>query len=196
MRHYSACYYVVVLVMLVVVTEADGLLSLSSTSVSSTSATNILQERGCTSKHNNNNNLRSDAFRSTCTPNTLRAQMSQHHPNKSTVNPYSVVTIMRGGTNNVKLEMVSSNTEPSKDSSVSRNKRQLSKTAGMKLALFFTYFAVMGAKCALPSTLSLLTAQESGLVYPQQLLTNQQQMARVLTLSTVCTCVRLYSMHL
>ena len=35
----------------------------------------------------------------------------------------------------------------------------------MGLALFSTYFAVMGAKCALPSTFNQLTSNNSGLNY-------------------------------
>jgi hypothetical protein len=63
---------------------------------------------------------------------------------------------------------------------------------GMRVALFLTYFGVMGAKCALPSTFSLLVAEDSTLIYPQRAagLTHSQQMSRVLTLSTVCICVK------
>lgn len=43
-----------------------------------------------------------------------------------------------------------------------------SRKLGVAVALFSTYFSVMFAKCALPSTLSLLTAPDSGLtrVFP------------------------------
>jgi hypothetical protein len=58
---------------------------------------------------------------------------------------------------------------------------------GMRVALFLTYFGVMGAKCALPSTFALLVADDSTLIYPHTAagLTHSQQMSRVLTLSTV-----------
>jgi len=51
----------------------------------------------------------------------------------------------------------------------------------MTVALFSTYLTVMGAKCALPSTLSIITSSDSGLwssMEPQQL------MSIVLTIST------------
>jgi hypothetical protein len=55
----------------------------------------------------------------------------------------------------------------------------------MTLALFATYFAVMGAKCALPSTFALITSDESGLLLPTNVESSAQQiMAKVLTLST------------
>jgi len=54
----------------------------------------------------------------------------------------------------------------------------------MAMALFWTYFAVMGAKCALPSTFALITSDQSGLVL-QNINSNPQQiMAQVLTIST------------
>ena len=51
----------------------------------------------------------------------------------------------------------------------------------MAIALFSTYFSVMGAKCALPSTFNILTSTESGLKCSQE---PQQIMSRVLTIST------------
>lgn len=61
----------------------------------------------------------------------------------------------------------------------------------MTAALFATYFAVMGAKCALPSTLGMLTAEGSGMVFPSSAaaMAPQQHMARVLTMSTVAIAV-------
>mmetsp|Transcript_21618 Transcript_21618/g.30114 ORF Transcript_21618/g.30114 Transcript_21618/m.30114 type:complete len:468 (+) Transcript_21618:2-1405(+) len=59
----------------------------------------------------------------------------------------------------------------------------------MAAALFSTYFAVMGAKCALPSVLSLVMASSSngGLSFPTSSsgLTPNQLMARTITLSTL-----------
>lgn len=56
----------------------------------------------------------------------------------------------------------------------------------MAAALFSTYFAVMGAKCALPSTLSLLTTPGTGLVFPPQASAPPQKlMANVLASSTI-----------
>ena len=61
------------------------------------------------------------------------------------------------------------------DSSIDRQK------IIMAVALFSTYFSVMGAKCALPSTFDLITSPDSGLKYagdPQRLI------SIVLTIST------------
>lgn len=51
----------------------------------------------------------------------------------------------------------------------------------MATALFSTYLTVMGAKCALPSTLSIITSSNSGL---QSSTDPQQLMSVVLTIST------------
>lgn len=57
---------------------------------------------------------------------------------------------------------------------------------GMSIALFSAYFSVMGAKCALPSVLSLLVSS-NGLDFHQfgSGVEPQQLMAKVLTLSTI-----------
>ena len=55
----------------------------------------------------------------------------------------------------------------------------------MAAALFATYCAVMGAKCALPSTYALITSDQSGLMLQNAADSNPQAiMAKVLTLST------------
>ena len=59
----------------------------------------------------------------------------------------------------------------------------------MTAALFGTYFSVMGAKCALPSTLALVTSDESGLVLQNLNSTPQQIIAKVLTLSTCAIAI-------
>jgi len=56
----------------------------------------------------------------------------------------------------------------------------------MAIALFSTYFSVMGAKCALPATFNLLIAPDSGLKFTQE---PQQIMSRVLTISTAAIAV-------
>ena len=87
------------------------------------------------------------------------------------------------------LRLYSSQTVNSRDEHGWRTKlaRSSENGLGMTCALFLTYFAVMGAKCALPSTFSLLTSSETGLLFPKTagLITPSQQMSRVLTLSTV-----------
>lgn len=55
----------------------------------------------------------------------------------------------------------------------------------MSCALFTSYFAIMGAKCALPSVFALITSENSGLALPSNIdITPQQIIAQVLTLST------------
>mmetsp|Transcript_4609 Transcript_4609/g.6550 ORF Transcript_4609/g.6550 Transcript_4609/m.6550 type:complete len:568 (-) Transcript_4609:33-1736(-) len=67
--------------------------------------------------------------------------------------------------------------------------QNLKARKGMAAALFSTYFAVMGAKCALPSVLSLIMASSSngGLSFPTSSsgLTSNQLMARTITMSTI-----------
>jgi MFS family permease len=62
---------------------------------------------------------------------------------------------------------------------------------GMTAALASTYFAVMGAKCALPSVLSLLTSSNTGLTYSNlsSTVTTQYLMAQLLGLSTLAIAV-------
>jgi MFS family permease len=55
---------------------------------------------------------------------------------------------------------------------------------GMSMALASSYFAVMGAKCALPSVLSLLTSSQGGMTFASAS-TPQSQMAKLFGLSTV-----------
>lgn len=84
------------------------------------------------------------------------------------VNRYGVV---RGGADNV-------NTEGYKEDDNSDSR-------GISLSLFLTYLTVMGAKCALPSTLAMLTSPNSGLAHRHALLSRQDVMSRLLALSTV-----------
>ncbi len=63
------------------------------------------------------------------------------------------------------------------------------KERGMAFALFAAYFAVMGAKCALPSVLSLLTHKETGLSFAGYSILPQRLMARQLTLSTMAVAL-------
>jgi len=61
---------------------------------------------------------------------------------------------------------------------------------GMTLALTASYFTVMGAKCALPTVLSLLTApvKDGGLTFPQGA-SPQQQIAQQLTIATLAVAL-------
>lgn len=59
---------------------------------------------------------------------------------------------------------------------------------GMSIALAMTYLTVMGAKCALPSVLSLLTAPSTGLTFPVGKIPSEL-IAKQLTLSTMAIAV-------
>jgi len=59
------------------------------------------------------------------------------------------------------------------------------KARGISISLFLTYLTVMGAKCALPSTLSMLTSPNSGLAHHNAMLSRQDVISRLLALSTV-----------
>ena len=59
----------------------------------------------------------------------------------------------------------------------------------MTLALTACYFTVMGAKCSLPTVLSLITSPEVGLTFPKGGPSPQQQMAQQLTLATLAVAL-------
>jgi MFS family permease len=62
-------------------------------------------------------------------------------------------------------------------------------TSGVSIALFVTYLTVMGAKCALPSTLSSITSSSSGLAHYSTTLTRQDVISRLLAFSTLSIAV-------
>lgn len=64
------------------------------------------------------------------------------------------------------------------------SEEELLRRRGMAAALFSTYFTVMGAKCALPSVLSQLTAPKIGLSFSGLIAQPQTLMAQQLTLAT------------
>jgi len=59
------------------------------------------------------------------------------------------------------------------------------KARGISLSLFLTYLTVMGAKCALPSTLAMLTSANSGLAHHNAVLSRQDVISRLLAFSTL-----------
>lgn len=89
----------------------------------------------------------------------------------------------------VALQQTSRLKEQHDENCIENSKNKLGLTA----ALFTTYFAVISAKCALPSTFSLLTSPTSGLSFSVAGRTateiGQQSMARLLTLSTLTIAV-------
>lgn len=65
-----------------------------------------------------------------------------------------------------------------------------SRQRGMMAALASTYLTVMGAKCALPSVLSLLTSRTNGLIFPGvESISPQSRMATLLGLSTLAVAL-------
>ena len=69
------------------------------------------------------------------------------------------------------------------------SKKEAFRRQGMAAALFGTYFTVMGAKCALPSVLSLLTSRSVGLSFAGWSSKPQYLMAQVLALSTLAVAI-------
>ena len=79
----------------------------------------------------------------------------------------------------------------SKEDEVEDTPEEKWRRRGMTAALASTYFAVMGAKCALPSVLSLLTNSKTGLSYNglDSGVTPQSLMAKLLGLSTLAVAM-------
>lgn len=73
------------------------------------------------------------------------------------------------------------------DDDASALRKEAIRRRGMSVALSSSYFAVMGAKCALPAVLSQLTSSSQGLTFTLASVqsTPQNQMARLLGLSTL-----------
>lgn len=69
--------------------------------------------------------------------------------------------------------------------SLAKRKR---RERGMTLALASSYFTVMGAKCALPAVLALLTSPVTGLTFPSDAVP-QQLVARQLTIATLAVAM-------
>jgi len=70
--------------------------------------------------------------------------------------------------------------------------KDMIRRRGMSVALASTYLTVMGAKCALPSVLSLLTSKRQGLTFPAatgNAVTPQSHMATLLGLSTLAVAM-------
>jgi len=87
--------------------------------------------------------------------------------------------LIRGGAAMSRAQTVSSVTPSSEPDKNTIRER------GMAAALFSTYFCVMGAKCALPSVLSLLLKPETGLSFVGWSSTPQQLFSRQLAIATM-----------
>lgn len=67
-----------------------------------------------------------------------------------------------------------------------KSERNQHSALGISVSLFVTYLTVMGAKCALPSTLSFLTSPNSGLSHPSSSTVSRHDvLSRLLALSTL-----------
>ena len=96
--------------------------------------------------------------------NTWRRSSSSTHNSSNgseedyLINPLQLSSAKNLDTSNSSIESLSSLIGGETDDTSAKKKRMI-----MGLALFSTYFAVMGAKCALPSTFNQLASQNSGL---------------------------------
>ena len=111
----------------------------------------------------------------------------RRQPSSTTTDDHRVqvqTMLLRGGANDAELESDDNQSIgkhiPSRD--------ELIRRRGMAAALFSTYFAVMGAKCALPSVLSQLISDQ-GLHFSGWTTAPQALMARQLTLATVAVAM-------
>ncbi|KAL3783825.1 hypothetical protein HJC23_005318 [Cyclotella cryptica] len=75
------------------------------------------------------------------------------------------------------------------DGKSSEPTKQSGSTTFLSVALFLTYLTVMGAKCALPSTLSSISTPESGLDHYSTSLSRQDVISRLLALSTLSIAI-------
>jgi MFS family permease len=103
---------------------------------------------------------------------------------------YRSVASLRGGSLPLMEARHSNNKSPSSSldtSSASASDSEiLYQRRGMNIALAAAYFTVMGAKCALPSVLAMLTSPDTGLTFAASWnMSPQQLVARQLTLSTL-----------
>lgn len=98
---------------------------------------------------------------------------------------------LRGGSIHSKALGASKNSVFSNDSNDNRRERkERHRRRAIAIALATTYFTVMGAKCALPTVLPLLTSPHTGLTFDVvgkagQFLGPQQCMAKLLLFSTI-----------
>ncbi|KAL3945085.1 MAG: hypothetical protein SGBAC_000814 [Bacillariaceae sp.] len=93
---------------------------------------------------------------------------------------------IRGGA--LRLRASSSSDAADNSNSIANAAVEKWRRRGMTAALASTYFAVMGAKCALPAVLSLLTAPDKGLSF-MPLSSPQSSMAKLLGLSTIAVAM-------
>lgn len=96
--------------------------------------------------------------------------------------PFTIKSL-RGGESNRLKNSLGANEDGSEISDQTSQRRRRGQQ-GMSVALAASYFTVMGAKCALPVVLPLLTSTEIGLTFPSNALP-QQLIAHQLILATL-----------
>ncbi|KAG7354508.1 major facilitator superfamily transporter [Nitzschia inconspicua] len=96
------------------------------------------------------------------------------------------IELRGGGGGGVEDSLTGTSEQENPNDSITREERY--RQSGMSVALSSGYFAVMGAKCALPSVLSLLTSPKGGMTFSPHT-TPQAQMANLLGLSTVAVAM-------
>jgi sugar phosphate permease len=96
------------------------------------------------------------------------------------------VFVLRGGAarSHRPEDAPTSSTDHHQHEEQQQQRRRRRQRRGMSWALASSYFAVMGAKCALPSVLSLVTSRHVGMTFSSSS-SPQHQMARLLGLSTL-----------
>jgi MFS family permease len=113
------------------------------------------------------------------------ANSSRSHPSV----PQNKIPVLRGGAETSTATSTTLSTKRAgtscNDDNVASSSSALTKKRGMTIALASSYFTVMGAKCALPSVLSLIVAPTTGLTFPPGSILPQQMMARQLTIATL-----------
>lgn len=123
------------------------------------------------------------------TPENDTATYGKRQPRSSNFGGHTrKAMLLRSGADNVAVTATNSNDDDNSNCTsmekYTPSKNEIFRRRGMTAALFMTYFAVMGAKCALPSVLAQLTS-ELGLDFSGWAASPQSLMARQLTLATV-----------
>lgn len=128
----------------------------------------------------------STASKPSFTKDTHASFLSRHQTGRMMIPLPSIQ--LRGGGNSPKR--VVTNTDFQRDDIESSSPEEKLRKRGMTAALATTYLTVMGAKCALPSVLSLLTSRSNGLTFPTAPgVTPQGRIATLLGLSTLAVAL-------
>eukprot|EP00957_Ditylum_brightwellii_P091272 6949857-Ditylum_brightwellii.AAC.1 len=111
----------------------------------------------------------------TSSPPPMNCLLHANNDGSSSFQKQSIVAFQSNKVSPSRTALASASSSICNNNDENTNKQKFEK--GMTLSLFFTYFTVMGAKCALPSTLSLLTSSA--------IFTHPSQMSSLLTYSTM-----------